>query len=363
MGVAVTFLLVPLLFARGARAETLKFAGRDWIVADGGCQADNRCAKENVWVDGEGLHLRLSTTASGGYSAASVESSDYTRCGIHRFYVRGPVADLHRNVVLGLFTFKNRPDLRDNNFIDADLIASGEGEIDIELTRWGSEKPSSANSYFTVQEGPPPAPAVNTSSVSFKLTDCLGLDCYTTHYFDWEPDRIRFQSFRGHSPEPSAGPGRLIHEWTYPEPGKSGEAVPREMLPKIIMNLYRADARDVSPGQEVEIIISGTDLPLERIPKLSSGAFSRSPGDPPRFSFSVRYDDPDGDAPNVKQVNIDGADHAMSLSAGSASDGVYSFGPVLSTSAAPSYYFLFADGHGGIARLPGEGGFTAPTNP
>ena len=257
----VLFSLAAVVLVPEARAAAVKFAGRDWTVAEGPCQSGNTCAPENVWVDGEGMHLRLSTAAPGGYRAASVESVDYTRYGMHRFYVRGPVAGLHKNVVLGLFTFKNRKDLRDNDFIDADLIAQGEGEIDIELTRWGEGAAAAANSHFTVQEGPPPPPAENASSESFELDDCVGTDCYTTHYFDWQPGRIRFKSFRGHSPEPPKGSGWVIHEWQYPQPGKPGRAIPREAFPKIVMNLYRAEASDVSAGQGVEIIITRADLP------------------------------------------------------------------------------------------------------
>jgi hypothetical protein len=359
---AAAFLAILLLssaaFVPAARAATVRFAGRDWIVAQGPCQSGNVCAPENVWVDGEGLHLRLSSTSSGGFRAASVESADYTRYGMHRFYVRGPVADLHKNVVLGLFTFKNRKDLRDNDFIDADLIAQGEGEIDIELTRWGNGAVTAANSYFTVQEGPPPPPAENASSATFKLSDCRGLDCYTTHYFDWGPDRIRFKSFRGHAPEPPQGPGWLIHQWEYPQPGQAGRAIPREALPKIVMNLYRDDARDVSAGQEVEVIITNADLPIEREPILSAGSARPYSGEPAAGVYLfVDYDDPDGDAPSVKLASIDGANHEMSLFSGSASSGTYRCGPVQTIGGGPGYYFTFADGHGGNARLPSSGRF------
>ena len=355
-------LLAAAAFAPAAGAAVVNFAGRDWLVGDGPCQSGNICAPENVRVDEEGLHLRLSTTEAGEYRAASVESVDYTRYGMHRFYVRGPIADLHPNVVLGLFTYRNRKDLRDNDFIDADLISQGEGEIDIELTKWGDNSARAANSHFTVQEGPPPPPANNTSSRRFELTDCTGTDCYTTHYFDWQPDHINFKSFRGHSKEPTRGPGWSIHRWEYPRPGRRPTAVPLEALPHIVMNLYRAGPEDVSPGQETEIIITSADLPIEREPVLSTGSassFSIAPSSD--VYFSVGYYDQDGDAPKVKQVTIDGVGHDMELFSGSPSSGTYRGGPLPAGGADMVYYFSFSDGHGGSARLPGAGGFRLDT--
>jgi len=364
---SINRLFVPaLLLLAAASAEAgaaaVRFAGRDWLVAEGPCQSGNVCAPGNVWVDGEGLHLRLSTTPAGEFRAAAVESADYTRYGMHRFYVRGPIADLHRNVVLGLFTFRNRKDLRDNDFIDADLIPQGEGEIDIELTKWGDGTPGAANSHFTVQEGPPPPPAGNSSSNRFELGDCSGTDCYTTHYFDWSARRIRFKSFRGHSPEPPKGPGWSIHQWEYPRPYMAGKAVPREALPKIIMNLYRAAPEDTSPGQVTEIIITDADLPIERVPVISTDSVRAVYGDTDSgFYFSAAYYDPDGDSPAVRQLNIGGAVHEMSLVSGSPSDGTYRFGPVAAVRAGMDYFFTFSDGHGGSARLPESGSFRLDT--
>jgi hypothetical protein len=340
MGRSVAALLLASVLCAGrAEARTLRFAGRDWIAAEGPCQADNVCAAENAWVDGDGLHLRLSTAPGGGYRAASVESAEYTRYGVHRFHVRGPVADLPPNVVLGLFTFKNRPDLRDNNFIDADLIARGEGEIDVELSRWGDAASTAPNSYFTVQEGPPPAPASNVSAASFALDACSGLGCESTHEFDWEPDRIRFRS---------AGGASRVHEWTYPEPGRDGEAIPLERLPTIDLNLYRADADDDSPGQAVEIVVTAAELPIERVPVLSSGTASAA-------GFSVRYDDADGDAPVAARAIVDGKDCGMRLVDGDPAGGVYLCAASVSTGSAHGYSFAFDDGHGGEARLPAAG--------
>ena len=344
--------------ARGVSAGTVTFAGRDWLVGEGACQSGNICAPENVWVDEDGLHLKLSTTAAGDFLAASVESVDYTRYGMHRFYVRGPVADLHKNVVLGLFTYRNKKDLRDNDFIDSDLIPLGEGEIDIELTQWGNGSDAAANSHFTVQEGLPPPPPQNTSSKKFSLTDCGGTDCYTTHYFDWQPDRIQFKSFRGHSPEPPKGRGWSIHQWKYPQLLRTGKAIPKEALPHIVMNLYRTGLEDISPDQETEIIITAADLPIERIPVLSTSAARPASGDRSAGTYYyVDYYDQDGDTPAAAQLNINGENLAMSLFDGSPSSGTYRGGPAAPSGGEQEYYFTFDDGHGGSVRLPASGRF------
>jgi hypothetical protein len=58
-------------------------------------------------------------------------------------------------------------------------------------------------------------------------------------------------------------------------------------------------------------------------------------------------------------VYIDGIAHAMSLSSGTASDGIYSFSTTLQAGT-HAYYFSFNDGYGGMARLPFIDAYAGP---
>jgi Leucine-rich repeat (LRR) protein/uncharacterized protein YraI len=99
---------------------------------------------------------------------------------------------------------------------------------------------------------------------------------------------------------------------------------------------------------EVEVIQANSQ------PQLSSGYVDPSNGTPStNFYYYVTYFDPDGDSPSVRQVIIDGTAYTMSLYSGSASNGVYRYGPKnLSAGGTHYYFFYYEDGKGGWDRLP-----------
>jgi hypothetical protein len=79
------------------------------------------------------------------------------------------------------------------------------------------------------------------------------------------------------------------------------------------------------------------------------------------FYYYVNYFDSDGDSPSIKRVYIDGWAYTMSLQSGSASDGVYRYGPRnLPVGWGHNYYFYFEDGKGGTARLLNLGNYSGP---
>jgi C1A family cysteine protease len=78
------------------------------------------------------------------------------------------------------------------------------------------------------------------------------------------------------------------------------------------------------------------------------------------FTFNVRYSDPDGDAPAVKTLVLDGEARTMSLIAGQqAADGWYTV-PVALVAGEHSYAFYFEDGKGESARAPLAGTISGP---
>lgn len=95
-------------------------------------------------------------------------------------------------------------------------------------------------------------------------------------------------------------------------------------------------------------------------PQLSSPQLSPGTGRPAdSFTYQVRYYDPDGDAPTVKNVVIDGTAQAMSLLSGPAANGWYSLDLTLAAGS-HDYYFNFEDGHGESARAPLAGAADGP---
>jgi hypothetical protein len=78
------------------------------------------------------------------------------------------------------------------------------------------------------------------------------------------------------------------------------------------------------------------------------------------FTFNVRYTDPDGDVPTVKNLVLDGAAQPMGLITGQpAANGWYTL-PVTLAAGSHSYAFYFEDGHGESARAPLAGAISGP---
>jgi hypothetical protein len=96
-------------------------------------------------------------------------------------------------------------------------------------------------------------------------------------------------------------------------------------------------------------------------PQLSSAQVNPEVGEAGHtFSFQVRYYDPDGDAPAVKNVVVDGTSRALSLLSGPASNGWYGLDLTMGVGS-HSYYFYVEDGHGESARAPLAGAADGPT--
>jgi VCBS repeat-containing protein len=109
----------------------------------------------------------------------------------------------------------------------------------------------------------------------------------------------------------------------------------------------------------VTITINASSTPP---PVLSSGGVTPSSGlsTTTTFTYSVTYYDQAGYSPSTQYVYIDGVANNMALSFGSASNGTYSYSTTL-PAGSHTYYFSFAAGKGGSARLPATGSYTGPT--
>jgi hypothetical protein len=77
------------------------------------------------------------------------------------------------------------------------------------------------------------------------------------------------------------------------------------------------------------------------------------------FNYWVYYSDPEGSAPSVKRVWIDGVSHDMTWYDGQASSGRYWY-PTTLSAGNHNYYFEFSDGVNTV-RLPTSGTYSGPT--
>ncbi|HQA53253.1 MAG TPA: hypothetical protein PK419_10400, partial [Spirochaetota bacterium] len=122
--------------------STLFFSGYTWQVKTGdekmgpGPNYFSNNAK-NAWVDSSGyLHLAI-TNRNGEWQCAEVICTESLGYGTYSFDVDTPADAIDKNTVLGLFTW-------DDDF------PSFYREIDIEISRWGEDRPY-PNTQFVVQ--------------------------------------------------------------------------------------------------------------------------------------------------------------------------------------------------------------------
>jgi len=206
----------------------IEFSGYEWIVRTSN---DNKVgpgpnyfsdSEDNVWVDDDGrLHLKI-VRIGGTWYCSGVILKKPLGYGKYVFYVGNDVSKLDPNIVAGLFTYFN-----------------DEEEIDIEFSRWSD--PDNEDSQFAVQP---------SHLVGNKVRYNLGLLTeYSTHSFNWQPDRIEFVSLQGHGLVVNGD--NLIQEWTY-----HGDNIPpNRTAERLRMNLWLFRGQVPSDSKTYEMII------------------------------------------------------------------------------------------------------------
>jgi peptidoglycan/xylan/chitin deacetylase (PgdA/CDA1 family) len=234
---AVDFTVEPLV------QTTINFAGKTWNVKSGQGGPGNAVGipnnwsntTENVWVDSEGkLHLRI-TKRNGEWYCAEIFSQQSFGRGKYTFYIEGRPDLFEEHVVLGLFTYL---DIDGDDNIE---VAEGDGEIDIEFSKWGNVS-SSFNTQYVLQ------PCDWTEETLDRFFMDLNGE-YSTHYFVWDQDEVRFTSIHGHYDEPPNN-DYLIWNATI-----SGANVPTPSDEKVHLNLWLY--KGYPPTDDpIEIVIS-----------------------------------------------------------------------------------------------------------
>lgn len=204
----------------------LQFAGRTWLVKSSGSVPFGpgpnvwSDAPENVWVDAEGLHLRL-VERDGQWTCSEVMSEAFIGHGRLRFQVDGGVDAMDPNVVFAGFFY-----------------ADGGAEADIEWSRWGDAS-SPTNGQYAVQPD-----AVQPWSLA------LG-GAGSTHQIDWRSGSIDFASWAGVA-RADAPP---LASWSH------AGAVASSEFERMHFNLWFLDG--MTPAAPVEVIVRSfeSDVP------------------------------------------------------------------------------------------------------
>ncbi|MFO7638869.1 MAG: hypothetical protein R6X14_06180 [bacterium] len=79
-----------------------------------------------------------------------------------------------------------------------------------------------------------------------------------------------------------------------------------------------------------------------------------------KYAYTVHYRDPDGNAPALALIYINGIEYPIKLAAGKPHEGLYIYRTRHHVGWEHDYYFHFEDGRGGSVRFPAQGNFHGP---
>jgi len=210
---------------------TIEWAGYRWEVGDGhNDPGPNYFSTNCVSVDQDGrLHLQI-VYSNNIWWCAGVENLESLGFGRYLWHLDSPVDQLGTSVVGALFVYA-----------PPEVWGTNENELDIEFTHAWMESSVTSVTY-TVQ---PYTIAGNARSFYMVLTNSP-----TTHEIDWQPDRVRFRSWFGHSTSPP--PDAVIADWFFVTRG-----IPIESGERPMMNIWLYEGRTPSATTEtLEMVVS-----------------------------------------------------------------------------------------------------------
>lgn len=210
----------------------INFSGYEWVVrtSEEAKQGPGpnlfSDSEDNVWVDSQGkLHLKVVQKDGNWYCSGVTlrRSFGYKK---YIIYLASDVTKLDENVVGGFFTYKN-----DNE------------EIDIEFSRWSIT--NNQNTQFAVQPS-----FLAGNKVRFDMDSNTDL---STHFFNWQPDKIEFGSYKGHTLNPTNE--NVISTWTY-----TGKNIPPENDERLKINLWLFRGNSPTDKKPAEMIINRIEV-------------------------------------------------------------------------------------------------------
>lgn len=208
--------------------RVIYFSGYKWAVASSegkkyGGPFYYSNSDDNVWIDENGkLHLKITHRGDKWYCAKVTLLKPVTY-GKYVFQIDSRVDNLDKNVVGGLFLYKN--DVQ---------------EIDIEFSKWGLNE--NMNSQFVIQPG--------DKKENKKRYNISTAGNKSTHWFDWQPNSIKFMSNQGNSSDETK-PFNIFQKWEY-----NGKDIPLDTDEQIKINLWMFRGMPPSDNKETEMVIS-----------------------------------------------------------------------------------------------------------
>ena len=208
----------------------IRFAGRDWRVLDQpSSPGENYYSTNCVWVDTNGwLHMGLKQI-NGVWHCPFLEGTESLGFGEYRWYVGTPLEHLDSNLVVGLFTYAQEP-----------VFGTNQNEVDIEVSH---SFPGTQTNCLVYTVQPYTIPGYSYSH-PLEVTNEL-----TTHRFIWRPDRVDWQSYYGHTPEPE-DTNHYIAAWRF-----EGRGIPIETNEHPYMNLWLFYTNAPIDTEHVEMVI------------------------------------------------------------------------------------------------------------
>lgn len=227
----IFFILMTLTMC--CHAKTILFSNFVWQVREGtGNPGSNYWSDQNVWLDEKGwLHLKINYQ-NNRWHCASLYTDTRLGFGSYWFFINGHLDKLDSNAVLALF-----------NYPVADIGKDQTNEIDIELTKWGSNEKDSFNTSYTVWPSDPSI--VRTQLFSHLKQNNEKI----THGFIWDSKKILFLSGNGED----INYNQLLASWKFSPPDYL-KRIPQNAMP-IYIDFYLLKGAASSKKKDMEIII------------------------------------------------------------------------------------------------------------
>ena len=211
-------------------ADYITFAGRTWFVNDAAILPPYSTYQSTncVSVDSNGWLLLEMKQIDGVWFGPQIEAVESLGFGEYRWYMGSPLEQIDSNLVAGLFVYALE-----------DEYGTNQVEIDIEVTHAVTGSQTNCLLY-TVQ---PYTIAGNGYQHPLETTNDL-----TTQRFIWRPDRIDWQTYYGHTADPS--PEQFLAGWRFNKRG-----IPIETNERTMMNLWLLLTNAPASGQGLEIVV------------------------------------------------------------------------------------------------------------
>ncbi len=215
-----------------SQAKALFWSGHNWTVTTGGMAGNVPADASNVTVDANGnLHLKI-TRHDSGWTGAELFSDEKFGFGTYQWQIKGDIASLDKNVVVGLFPYGPVGGVGED----------GTNEIDIEFARWGIA--SWPNGNFTVY--PDSGNTIGEKTFEFSLSSDL-----STSTFVWSATQVDFMLQDGF--KEIGDKSNTLKNWTY-APTAPDVNIPQQAIP-VGINLWICSGSGPSDEQSVEIVI------------------------------------------------------------------------------------------------------------